>query len=186
MARRARLTRAVQEKITSALALGVYRKDAAAFAGISDATFRRWMKRGMKEATGIYAEFRTAVLDAESRAKVLAMGCVTKAIREGDWKAAAWFLERKWPQEYGDRTQLFLVGKALEAMEAAAEAAGTPLPVGALEQSWAAVAKEFSLKLPHANGGFGSLDPEEAGFESADDLEAALKLLGAGNGRRPR
>ena len=186
MARRTRLTIQLREKVANALALGAYRKDAATFAGIADATFRRWLKRGVKEASGPYAEFREAVVDAEARAKMLAMGCVTKAIRGGDWKAAAWYLERKHPHQFADKSQLFLVAKALEAMEAAAEAAGSPLPEGAWEQSWARVAQELSMNLPHAKGGFAGQDAEAAGFDSADDLDAALRLLGAGNGRRPR
>lgn len=169
------LTPQVREKLVQALAIGNYRGDAARFAGIDPTTLSRWMRRGREEPQGPFAELRDAVLDAEAKAKVMALGCVTKAIRDGDWKAAAWYLERKHPHQYAEKSHLFLVAKALEQMEEAAEEAGSPLPEGAWEKAWAAVAKEFSLKLPHANG---KAQTDAEGFQSPDDLDTALRLLG--------
>jgi hypothetical protein len=108
------------------------------------------------------------------------MGCITKAIRDGDWRAARWFLERKWPAEFGAKSPLYLVAKALDEMEKAAEEAGTPLPEGAWEQTWAKVAREYSLQLPHAGGVKVGPGAEGVGFESQEDLDTALRLLGWG------
>ncbi|MHC4137370.1 MAG: hypothetical protein ACYS0K_20665 [Planctomycetota bacterium] len=178
--RRTKLTPAAQERVVSALLLGNSRATAAKFAGIDRATLRRWMARGAEEKESIYAELRAAVLEAESRAKVTAMGCIMKAMREGDWRAAAWWLERKWPAEFGAKSPLFLVAKALHEMEKAAEEAGTPLPEGAWEQAWAKVARDFSLQLPHAGGMKVGTGAEGVGFESQEDLDTALRLLGRG------
>ncbi|MHC4136107.1 MAG: hypothetical protein ACYS0K_14095 [Planctomycetota bacterium] len=179
LGRPTKLTPEVQERVVSALLLGNYRSDAAHFAGVDKATLRRWLARGAEESDSFYGVFRETVLEAESRAKVTAMGCITRAVREGDWRAAAWFLERKWPSEFCAKSQLFLVAKALDEMEKAAEESGAPLPEGAWEQAWAKVAREFSLQLPHAGGlrvGPGAEGGE--GFENQEDLDTALRLLG--------
>ena len=178
--RPSKLTPEVQEKIVNALILGSYRADAAQFAGVDKATLRRWLVRGAQEKDSFYAAFRDAVLEAESRSKVTAIGCVTKAVRDGDWRAAAWFLERKWPAEFCAKSQLFLVAKALDEMEKAAEESGAPLPEGAWEHAWAKVAREFSLQLPHAGGMKIGPDGGEEGFERQEDLDTALRLLGLG------
>ncbi len=104
-----KLTPEVQEKILNALILGSCRRDAAQFASVDKATLRRWLARGAEEQESLYAELRRAVHEAESRAKITAVGCITKAVREGDWRAAAWFLACKWPAEFCAKSPLFLV-----------------------------------------------------------------------------
>ena len=42
----------------------------------------------------------------EDEARDLAIGCLLRAARNGDWKAAAWFLERRYPEEWGKRTHV--------------------------------------------------------------------------------
>ena len=88
--RPSKLTPAAKERVLQALGLGNTRAHAAAYAGIDAATLRRWMVRGRDETEGSHTEFRQAVLAAESRAQMMATGCIAKAIRDGNWKAAAW------------------------------------------------------------------------------------------------
>ncbi len=175
--RPSKLTAEVERQLVGALALGSTRADAAQFAGIDKATLRRWLARGAHEPDGPYHQLREAVLSAEGRAKIGAIGCITKAIRDGNWRAAAWFLERKWPAEYATKSPLFLVARALREMESAAEDAGTPLPEGAWEQTWAKLAREFSLQLPQPGSRGSDKTPESEGFDSPEGLEAALRLL---------
>lgn len=111
------LTPPVREKILQALSLGNSRKQAAAFAGIGESTFRRWLQRGREEPEGVFREFRESVLEAEARAQIAAMACVTKAIRDGDWKAAAWMLERRVPEQFAPRSRLFDPHRVLEILE---------------------------------------------------------------------
>lgn len=184
------LTTDVQEKILLALGLGNYRADAAAFAGVDRRTFHRWMARGAEENAGIHAELRRAVIDAESRAKIAAMGSIQKAA-QGDWRAAAWILERRHPAQFSDRSQLFLIAKTMEQIEAAAEEAGTPLPDGVWQQAWTALARDFALKLPSAagiDGGLGAAEAEEelADMDVSEDEKAILlKVLRQGRRRIP-
>ncbi len=146
--RPSKLTAEIQEKIVQALSIGNYRKDAAEYAGIDAATLHRWMLRGSREKDSAYADFRTAVLEAESRAKITAIGCITKAMRDGDWRAAAYWLERKFPHQFSDRSQLFLIQKTFEQVESAAEAAGIQLPDSVWETAWTTLAADLAQKLP--------------------------------------
>ncbi len=146
--RPSKLTPEIQEKIVQALSIGNYRKDAAEYAGIDAATLRRWMLRGAREKDSAYADLRAAVLEAESRAKITAIGCITKAMRNGDWRAAAYWLERKFPHQFSDRSQLFLIQKTFEQVEAAAEAAGIQLPDSVWETAWTTLAADLAQKLP--------------------------------------
>ncbi len=146
--RPSKLTPEIQEKIVQALSIGNYRKDAAEYAGLDAATLHRWMLRGSREKDSAYADFRTAVLEAESRAKITAIGCITKAMRNGDWRAAAYWLERKFPHQFSDRSQLFLIQKTFEQVESAAEAAGIQLPDSVWETAWTSLAADLAQKLP--------------------------------------
>jgi len=189
--RPSKLTPEIQEKIVQALVLGNHRQDAAAYAGIDATTFRRWLIRGLQEKEGPHAEFRQAVLEAEARAKITAMGCITKAARDGDWKAAAWWLQKLFPHQFSEQSQLFLVSHAFEQIEAAAEAAGTPLPQSVWEAAWANLAKDFSRKLPAMPGVARGLEPGEIEEEiedvdlSEDELQVLLKVVRATKEGRP-
>jgi transposase len=106
MARKSKFTPEVQEKILRYLRLGSYVETAAAAAGIARDTFYDWMKRGAKGEKP-YKAFAEAVdqVMAESEARDLAI--ILKAA-EKNWTAAAWRLERRFPDRYGrhDRTKI--------------------------------------------------------------------------------
>ena len=108
MGRPTKLTPEVQDKIVNALRGGNYQETAAQFAGIDEATFYRWMERGASEDEGIYCEFRKAVERAKSQAEVRDLALIDKAAQNGSWQAAAWKLERKFPQKWGrvNRTEI--------------------------------------------------------------------------------
>lgn len=111
------LTPEIAEKLVQAASLGSYRKQAAAFAGVDERTLRRWLQRGHAEPDSLYAALRARLLEAEARTQVAAMGTITKAIRDGDWKAAAWMLERRTPEQYSPRSRLFDPYRVLEILE---------------------------------------------------------------------
>ena len=185
LGRPSKLTPEIRQRIVQAISIGTHRQDAAEYAGIDAATLRRWMTRGLEETDGPYAEFRTAIVEAEARAKITAMGCITKAARAGDWKAASWWLQKKYPHQFSEQSQLFLISKAFEQIEAAADAAGTPLHESVWEAAWANVAKEFSTRLPASLGLTGALEPgtDEDELDEVDvsetDKAALMRLLRA-------
>jgi len=60
------------------------------------------MKRGANVDRGTYSEFRKAVEKARSEAEARTVAIVAKAMPD-NWQAAAWWLERSFPDKWGRR-----------------------------------------------------------------------------------
>lgn len=107
MARPSHLNDITLAKIVESIKLGASYALAAQSAGITERTMYRWMARGESRKKGILRRFWKSVKEAEgaranSWLKTIEIASVT------DWKAAAWKLERCYPQLYGRymRTEL--------------------------------------------------------------------------------
>ena len=92
-----------EQAILNALRLGNTRRNAAAYAEISDDTLARWQEAD--------AEFRGAVTKAESDAEARFLGVIAKAAHEGTWTAAAWWLERRRHEDYRKREGVEITGR---------------------------------------------------------------------------
>jgi transposase len=101
MARRpkTKLTPELQDKILLHLRLGAYVETAAACAGIHKDTFYEWMKKGA-HAVAPYGAFADAVHKAIAESESRDLATVLKASTKS-WQAAAWRLERRFPEKYG-------------------------------------------------------------------------------------
>jgi Transposase len=99
VARPTKLTPEVAERIITAIRAGNYAERAARAAGISPATYYRWMKRGERESKGIHHDFCEAVRSAEAEAEVYAVAIIRKAMPD-DWRSAAHYLERRYPARW--------------------------------------------------------------------------------------
>lgn len=109
-----KLDERTQEKIISAIKAGNYIETAAAYAGISKNTLYEWLKRGerekqrveksnkakIKKSEEIYVIFTDAVEKALAEAEMRDVLIIGKAA-EKEWQAAAWRLERKFPDRWG-------------------------------------------------------------------------------------
>ena len=91
-----------QHRIVTAIAAGNSRDTAAAYAGVSSKTLFEWLKRGRESHSGVYYEFAKAIEKADADAEVVAVGVIRTAMHD-QWQAAAWWLERKRPNEWGKR-----------------------------------------------------------------------------------
>lgn len=101
-----KLTADTQQEFLAALRTGCTRKDAARYVGVHPDTVYTWLKRGAEpDAEDTYREFHRLVYRAERTVKIRALGFIQQA-QETDWKAAAWWLERKHPDEFGRRDRL--------------------------------------------------------------------------------
>jgi hypothetical protein len=76
---------------------GEQRTDAAAHAGIHHDTFYDWLGN---------PTFSDAIEKAEAEAKIRAVGQIVRAAQGGTWQAAAWWLERRYPKQFGRRDQV--------------------------------------------------------------------------------
>lgn len=99
---------ALCKKLWLALSLGATRAQAAAYAGISRQTLNSWLAVAENEAGSNEAqqEFLASIVEAEARAVVNWLTQIEIAGRRGQWQAAAWKLERRYPQLFGKRTEI--------------------------------------------------------------------------------
>jgi transposase len=95
--RPSKLTPELQKTITEAIVIGATYQAAAEYAGISYDAFNEWMKRTGKQ----YVEFRQSVMKANAQARVNLVAKIQMSAKKGDWRAAAWILERRFRDEYG-------------------------------------------------------------------------------------
>jgi transposase len=98
--RKTKLTPEVQAKIVQALGVGTTREHACQFAGIDHSSLYNWIKKG-EAGRSPYVEFVEALKNAEGQAVVGWMALIDSAARSGNWQAAAWKLERRYPKDYG-------------------------------------------------------------------------------------
>lgn len=93
MARPTKKTPEVEAHIIEALSAGHCRGTAAGLARVGASTLSRWVSED--------EDFAQAVHTAESQAVAAALGVITQAAASGTWQAAAWWLERRYPDQWG-------------------------------------------------------------------------------------
>jgi len=89
------------ELIVQSVRLGAPWELAPLRAGVDYTTFRKWIQRGQAEKTGPYREFFEAIKRAEGEAVVRRLVVIERSANSGTWQAAAWLLERRYPQIFG-------------------------------------------------------------------------------------
>ena len=90
------------DKLVQAVSIGATYEMAALFAGISYKTFERWrMKADAAPEGSALAVLRMRLLEAEGRAAISWLARIEAAAQAGDWHAAKFKLEHRWPQAYG-------------------------------------------------------------------------------------
>ena len=114
MGRPTKISNEITHKIITAIRAGNYIETASAYAGINKSTLYDWLKRGEREKQRVaqnhrykirksekpYVEFSNAVEKALAEAEVRDVAIIGKASEE-QWQAAAWRLERKFPDRCG-------------------------------------------------------------------------------------
>ena len=99
MGRRTKLTPEVRDRFAKALTQGLPYSLAARYAGIGERTVYEWLaKARADDADPWYCGFAEAVESAEATAALISLGQVQTAARGGNWRAAAWILERRFPE----------------------------------------------------------------------------------------
>lgn len=133
-----KLTKELIEKISRAVRNGAYVETAVAYCGISKDTFYRWLRMAANDnEKGLYKSLSYAIERAWAEAEMKDVEAITRAV-EGfpdqlavdengkviidakgypvvaqyglppNWKAAAWRLERKFPDRWGRRSKVDL------------------------------------------------------------------------------
>ena len=105
------------KKIAHAIELGATFQIAANYGGVAYNTLNEWKHRGLAEAERRggdvpegdevwireqqYYDLYEVLLEAEGVGAVKWLTAIEKAAALGNWPAAAWKLERRYPQHYG-------------------------------------------------------------------------------------
>ena len=102
MTRPTKLTLDIQKKIVELIEEGQFAETTANCVGITERTYYNWIQRGKNEECGPYFQFFQAIEQASAKSEVEALDIIWKA-SERDWRAAAWYLERRFPNKWGKR-----------------------------------------------------------------------------------
>jgi transposase len=102
-----KITLEMIEEICEYIAQGYSFATSAKLAGISASTFFRWKAEGQSEsASDLHRAFELQVREATAFSESEALQIIrSSALIDNNWKAAAWFLERRFPETY-KRTQI--------------------------------------------------------------------------------
>ncbi|MEN6515136.1 MAG: hypothetical protein ABFC87_01840, partial [Fervidobacterium sp.] len=107
-----KLTKELIEKAADIIARGNYYKVAIDILGIDDKTWYNWLRQGEIDANkGINSlnfQFFQSIKKAEADAIDRNLSIIQKAAMEGNWQASAWYLERKYPEQWGKRDNVNL------------------------------------------------------------------------------
>lgn len=97
------LTQKVHDEIVRHLKTGAFLEHAARAAGVTSRSARRWIERGKRGEGDKFVRFYEDVERERALDAIRAQAVVTAAmVRDRDWKAAAWLLERKYPALYSN------------------------------------------------------------------------------------
>jgi hypothetical protein len=86
--------------------------------GIHKASYYSWYHKG-ENGRGIFKEFHDAIDRATAKAEQTYIGVIRDAANKGTWYAAAWWLERRFPERWGKREQVDVTsgGKPLQTID---------------------------------------------------------------------
>lgn len=119
------ITEEKRERVVDAISAGNYMETAAAYAGIAKDTLYAWLKRGARERARVeknprfsvrkeerpFVEFSDAVKKALAESEMQDVTTISTAAALGTWQAAAWRLERKFPDRWGNRARIEHTGR---------------------------------------------------------------------------
>ncbi len=93
--------------LLGAIEQGMPLKQAAAIAGVSYDTLNHWQNRGENEsAPEEYRQFCQLLRRSQAVAMQVHLSVIHQAAGRGDWRASAWMLERRHPEDFA-RPQKF-------------------------------------------------------------------------------
>lgn len=103
-----KLNKELIEKASKLIAAGNYQKDVAKYLGIDESTWYRWLRKGETAKTNnIFCKLYKAVKKAEAEAIARNVALIQQAAQDS-WQAAAWWLERRYPEQWGKKDYMNL------------------------------------------------------------------------------
>jgi len=113
-----------EQTLLDYIRIGTPVRKAVTASGIAEKTFYNWMSRGMAERERlslsmtaksnptevVFLQFLQRVEQARAEAITKKVAVIAKSGNDGDWRAAAWWLERQVPEEFGKTEKLEIGG----------------------------------------------------------------------------
>ncbi|HET9564090.1 MAG TPA: hypothetical protein VFP27_06190 [Mycobacterium sp.] len=119
--RKPKLTEELRDDLCRHIEAGQFQGVAAELVGVHEGTFWRWMALGaddlapdgtvVRKARSPFREFREAVTRARTRAEAACQLTIRLSAQNGDWKAAAFWLERVLPERWARKQAIEHTGK---------------------------------------------------------------------------
>jgi len=103
-----KLTEQLIEDAAKLIEAGNYQKHVAQALGVDESTWYRWLREGeqSEDENDLKYKFYQSIKKAEAKAVARNVALIQRAAQEGNWQAAAWWLERKFPSEWGKKDKL--------------------------------------------------------------------------------
>lgn len=110
------LTKPIRDEICSLVAQGNFLLSACRQVGVAPALVKKWLTFGELRPGSIFEDFLLDLQAAEAYAEDQALQRIQEAGKDTKyWAAAAWFLERKYPERWGNNGRInVMVKKELE------------------------------------------------------------------------
>ena len=113
MARPTKYDQHTADVLLKAVTAGLPNKTAAALAGIDERTLYLWKRKG-KAGEEPFLQFFQSLKASQAKAVEGAMKVIAAAALRGEWRAAAWWLERRHADEFGsERKRIREIEKTL-------------------------------------------------------------------------
>lgn len=116
--RKTKLTPQIIEDFARILSTVLYLETVGDYLGVERTTWRKWLKRGAAEVARLhkpgevpnkreelFVQFFHTVKKARAEGEFCHLSTLRKASQE-KWQAAAWILERRYPEKWGQKTHL--------------------------------------------------------------------------------
>ena len=107
-----KFTEETKNKLLVALRKGAPYTHACSYAKISFEIFSQWRSRA-KDGESPFVEFFEDIKEAEAQTSLIWLDKIDKAMQDGAWQAAAWKLERRYPETYSTNAPLIKEARKL-------------------------------------------------------------------------
>lgn len=120
-----KLTDALQISYLAALQRCFFVETAAAMVGVTRQVVNLWLRDGKKAKSGIYFDFFSAVQKTLANKEADIVDIISASANE-EWQAAAWLLERRFPERWSSVTrELAAAKRELEALKRERDKSGS-------------------------------------------------------------
>ena len=108
-----KFTDEVKKKLYAAIRKGAPYEHACKYARVSVAKFYEWKAKGEK-GIAPFADFLDELKQVEAETSLIWLDKIDKAMANGQWQAAAWKLERRYPEVYSQNAPLIARAEELK------------------------------------------------------------------------